>query len=108
MKLKDGCDVHPHCLSCPLPRCRYDTKPPHWIERDMQVHRMYHVGIPVQVIARQTGLSVPQVKGKIQDGAGTLFQDRSKSPGYILPVEQLEDRLRAGFKRWRSLTIASQ
>ncbi len=20
----DGCDVHPHCLTCPLPRCRYD------------------------------------------------------------------------------------
>ena len=20
----DGCDIHPHCLSCPLPRCRYD------------------------------------------------------------------------------------
>jgi len=20
----DGCDIHPHCLTCPLPRCRYD------------------------------------------------------------------------------------
>ncbi len=20
----DGCEVHPHCLSCPLPRCRYE------------------------------------------------------------------------------------
>ena len=22
----DGCDYHPHCLSCPLPQCRYDIK----------------------------------------------------------------------------------
>ena len=21
----DGCDLHPSCLSCPLPRCRYDV-----------------------------------------------------------------------------------
>lgn len=21
----DGCDLAPHCLSCPLPQCRYDT-----------------------------------------------------------------------------------
>lgn len=21
----DGCDVAPHCLSCPLPACRYDV-----------------------------------------------------------------------------------
>src|SRR3972149_4544300 len=20
----DGCDIHSHCLTCPLPRCRYD------------------------------------------------------------------------------------
>ena len=20
----DGCDIHPHCLTCPLPRCRYE------------------------------------------------------------------------------------
>ena len=21
----DGCSVHPHCLTCPLARCRYDV-----------------------------------------------------------------------------------
>ena len=21
----DGCDLHPHCLTCPLPVCRYDV-----------------------------------------------------------------------------------
>ncbi len=21
----DGCDLHPRCLTCPLPACRYDT-----------------------------------------------------------------------------------
>lgn len=22
-----GCDIHPACLTCPLPRCRYDLPP---------------------------------------------------------------------------------
>lgn len=22
--LNDGCELHAHCLSCPLPRCQYD------------------------------------------------------------------------------------
>lgn len=28
----DGCEVAPHCLECPLPRCRYELpgiRPPH-------------------------------------------------------------------------------
>ncbi len=24
----DGCYVHPSCLACPLPKCRYDSKVP--------------------------------------------------------------------------------
>lgn len=23
----DGCDIHPECLSCPLPACRYEMPP---------------------------------------------------------------------------------
>lgn len=23
----DGCSLHPHCLTCPLPRCRYEMGP---------------------------------------------------------------------------------
>lgn len=23
----DGCDIHDHCLSCPLPACRYELPP---------------------------------------------------------------------------------
>ncbi|MGH2586759.1 MAG: helix-turn-helix domain-containing protein [Dehalococcoidia bacterium] len=23
----DGCDIHPHCLTCPLPACRYEMPP---------------------------------------------------------------------------------
>lgn len=30
----DGCDIHPACLTCPLPRCRYDEPyDPHGEER---------------------------------------------------------------------------
>ena len=27
-----GCDLHSSCLSCPLPRCRYDD--PGWVQRE--------------------------------------------------------------------------
>jgi AraC-like DNA-binding protein len=29
-----GCDFHPACLTCPLPRCRYDD--PGWVQREQR------------------------------------------------------------------------
>lgn len=33
----NGCDIHPKCLTCPLPRCRYDD--PGWIQREQRGRR---------------------------------------------------------------------
>ena len=57
----DGCEVHSHCLSCPLPRCRYDE--PGGLRsllnsyRDQEVLALRHDGLPVEEIARRFRLS---------------------------------------------------
>lgn len=33
----DGCHVHPHCLSCPLPACIYDDLPAWKRQQDMAI-----------------------------------------------------------------------
>ena len=57
----DGCDVHPQCLSCPLPRCRYDE--PGGLRamlntyRDQQIVAQRREGAPVEQIAERYSLS---------------------------------------------------
>jgi len=57
----DGCDIHPHCLTCPLPRCRYDE--PGGLRgllnayRDRQIVELRQRGIPVDELAQRFGLS---------------------------------------------------
>jgi len=57
----DGCDIHPHCLSCPLPRCRYDA--PGGLRallnarRDRQIVEMRLKGVPVDDLAWRFGVS---------------------------------------------------
>jgi hypothetical protein len=57
----DGCDIHPHCLSCPLPRCRYDE--PGGVRamlnsfRDQQIVALKREGTPVDEIAERFRLS---------------------------------------------------
>ena len=55
----DGCDVHPACLSCPLPRCRYDDPVGYqrWQreELDKPVGEMEQRGLSVKEIALQLG-----------------------------------------------------
>lgn len=61
-----GCDLHPACLTCPLPRCKYDD--PGWMQReerdarDTEVLRL-RVGRSrsVQELALQFGLSTRTV-----------------------------------------------
>jgi len=33
----NGCSSHPSCLTCPLPRCRYDD--PGWLQREERENR---------------------------------------------------------------------
>lgn len=57
----DGCDIHPHCLTCPLPRCRYDE--PGGLRgllnayRDRQIVELRQRGVPVDELAQRFGLS---------------------------------------------------
>ena len=57
----DGCDVHPHCLTCPLPRCRYAE--PGGLRallnarRDCQIVEMRLQGVPVDDLAWRFGVS---------------------------------------------------
>lgn len=58
----NGCDVHASCLSCPLPRCKYDD--PRTFRallnqgRDQEIVRLRReVGLPIDALARQYGLS---------------------------------------------------
>ncbi|MEX0799847.1 MAG: helix-turn-helix domain-containing protein [Dehalococcoidia bacterium] len=57
----DGCDIHPHCLTCPLPRCRYDE--PGGLRamlnayRDERIVALRRDGAPVDHIAERYSLS---------------------------------------------------
>lgn len=57
----DGCDIHPHCLSCPLPRCRYEE--PGGLRallnqrRDGEIVELRRRGVPVAVLADRFGVS---------------------------------------------------
>ena len=61
-----GCDLHPSCLSCPLPRCRYDD--PGWIQREERDQRDTEIlrariaeSLPVAHLAARFGVSTRTV-----------------------------------------------
>lgn len=57
----DGCDIHPICLTCPLPRCRYEE--PGGLRailneyRDRQIASLRKKGASVDELAGQFGIS---------------------------------------------------
>ncbi len=57
----EGCDIHPSCLTCPLPRCRYDE--PGGIRallgayRDRMIAQMRQQGMGIDELARRFGVS---------------------------------------------------
>jgi|FLYL01.1.fsa_nt_gi hypothetical protein len=57
----DGCDIHPQCLTCPLPRCRYDD--PGGLRgllnsmRDEQIVAQRRQGTPISELAQRFGVS---------------------------------------------------
>ena len=57
----DGCDIHPQCLTCPLPRCRYDEpgglRGMLNVYRDQQIVALRGDGAPVDQIAERYSLS---------------------------------------------------
>lgn len=55
----NGCSYHDDCLTCPLPKCRYDMAP----KQAEAMYTMYRVvqlhenGVPVHEIMAQLGVS---------------------------------------------------
>ena len=61
----DGCDVAPHCLSCPLPQCKYDD--PAELRRMRRAERAAAIdariasGMSAREIAADDGINVRTV-----------------------------------------------
>ena len=71
-----GCDLFPSCLSCPLPRCRYDE--PGGVRamlnrtRDREIRRMrFDDAVPVNEIARRFQVSRRTVFRALEGVHGT-------------------------------------
>ncbi len=69
-----GCDMHPSCLTCPLPRCRYDE--PGWLLKEERTTRnteilKFRVAAQVSVddLANRFGVSVRTVHRILQQAA---------------------------------------
>ncbi len=79
----DGCDVHSRCLTCPLPRCRYDE--PGGLRamlntyRDQQIVALRREGGAVEQIAERHGLSRRTVFRILSSASGGLKTCRSAS-----------------------------
>jgi hypothetical protein len=56
-----GCDIHSSCLTCPLPRCRYDepggARKLLSDERDRTILQLRREGRPISAIASSFGVS---------------------------------------------------
>jgi hypothetical protein len=72
----EGCDIHPRCLTCPLPRCRYDE--PGGLRamlnayRDQQIAALRREGAPVDQIAERYSLSRRTVFRVLSAASGGL------------------------------------
>jgi hypothetical protein len=68
----DGCDMHPRCLTCPLPRCRYDE--PGGLRAMLNTYRDQQI-----VTQRQEGALVDQIAERYSLSRRTVFRILSAS-----------------------------
>lgn len=73
----DGCDIHPHCLTCPLPRCRYDE--PGGLRAMLNAYRDQQI-----VALRSDGAPVDQIAERYSLSRRTVFRILSTSSGQTL------------------------
>lgn len=69
-----GCDVHPACLTCPLPRCRYDEAG--WLQREERDTRDAEV---LRLRFRQA-LTVDELAAQFQVSARTVHRILQRAP----------------------------
>jgi len=64
----DGCDLFPSCLSCPLPRCRYDM--PGGVRALLNRERDHQI----RILREDAGLSVDEIADRFQVSRRTVFR----------------------------------
>jgi hypothetical protein len=76
----DGCSIHPTCLTCPLPRCRYEEpgglRALFNAQRDRQIIRLRVQGVPVGDLAGRFGISRRTVFRVLESNAATASKER--------------------------------
>ena len=83
----DGCDVHDHCLTCPLPRCRYEE--PGGLrallneQRDRQITQLRRKGASVDELAGRFGVSRRTVFRVLGSGKTARYE----GPIAVIPQE---------------------
>lgn len=83
----NGCALYPVCLTCPLPKCRYDL--PRGVNtlraaaRAISAQRLRSRGAPIEEIMRGVGVSRRQVFRLLKKKATNIAMSRSQR----VPVE---------------------
>lgn len=72
----DGCDLAPACLTCPLPKCRYDMSQSEVMytvqgkgERNARARALKAAGMSHQAISEELGISIRSVYRAVTPGA---------------------------------------
>ena len=77
-----GCDVHPLCLECPLPRCVYEEpggeKRALREKRNEEIRRLFHKGIGVEELAFAFNLSFRSIYRITGNGRGERVSPRKE------------------------------
>lgn len=93
----DGCDIHDECLTCPLPRCRYEE--PGGLrailnaQRDAKIHGMRQTGASVEELAERFELSKRTIF-RILEGTSprSPLRKQNREPIFIQVYERTERR----------------
>ena len=70
----DGCDIHSQCLTCPLPRCRYDE--PGGVRAMLNSYRDRQI-----MALRADGAAVDQIADRYSLSRRTVFRILSTAGG---------------------------
>ena len=70
----DGCEVAPHCLTCPLPRCRFDE--PGGLRTMLSAARNQEV-----IDARRGGMAISAISGQFGISRRSVFRILQQANG---------------------------
>ena len=71
----DGCAIHPHCLTCPLPHCKYDD--PQGVRRMLSLTR----DAEIARLRRQEGQTIKNLAARYGLSKRAIFRILRKSGG---------------------------